>query len=338
MCRQRFFSISTVLACLLVVATMTSCARNGRSWNPDDYTVKSGDTLYSIAWRYELDPAEFAAWNKIDIAERVRAGQRLHTRQPPDYETTAYRARAEQDINEQSKQYVYSEPVKAEPLADSSGSVSTTAKKSAASQKWLQAQQGDSLYAISKRSGVSVQTLAQLNQLKKPYTIHPGQTIFLKPLNNTVANTTAKRPVEKSPKLNAKPLPPRSSSDWPRSLHWQWPFKGKVIKKFDRRRNDAKGIDIAGKTGDAIVAAAAGKVVYSGNGLISYGNLVIIKHNKTFLSAYAYNRKLLVKEGDRVKAGTKIAEMGHKEKQKPMLHFEIRKNGKPVDPLKYLPW
>jgi len=110
------------------------------------------------------------------------------------------------------------------------------------------------------------------------------------------------------------------------------------VKKFNRHRIDAKGIKYKGKRGDAILAAADGKVVYSGNGLISYGNLIIIKHNKTYISAYAYNRKLLVKEGDIVKAGQKVAEMGNKDKQSPRLHFEIRKNGKPVDPLKYLPW
>ncbi len=186
--------------------------------------------------------------------------------------------------------------------------------------------------------------LAQLNQLKKPYVIKPGQTIFLKPLNtgaqssSTASTSTSRSGGQTTSKQTKYAQSKAQSISWPKTVHWQRPANGKVVKKFIRNRNDAKGIDIAGKKGNAIVAAADGKVVYSGNGLISYGNLIIIKHNKTFLSAYAYNRKLLVKEGDAVKAGQKIAEMGNKDKSNARLHFEIRKNGKPVDPLKYLPW
>ena len=207
----------------------------------------------------------------------------------------------------------------------------------------MKAEKGDTLYGMSKRYGVSVERLAQLNQLKKPYIIQPGQTIFLKPLktsgdsqyktrkNNTTVSS-AQKTANKTQQVKSQTI------SWPKTVRWHKPAKGKVVKKFNRRRNDAKGIEISGKQGDAIVASADGKVVYSGNGLISYGNLIIIKHNKTFLSAYAYNRKLLVKEGDVVKTGQKIAEMGRKDKLSPRLHFEIRKNGKPVDPLKYLPW
>jgi len=179
--------------------------------------------------------------------------------------------------------------------------------------------------------------LAQLNQLKKPYVLQPGQTIFLQPLNSARSTITTTSSISED---TSDPVTPAQSSSksWPTTVRWQRPANGKVVKQFSSRRNDAKGIDVAGKEGSAILAAADGMVVYSGNGLISYGNLVIIKHSKTFLSAYAYNRKLLVKEGDRVKAGQQIAEMGHKDKSGSRLHFEIRKNGKPVDPLKYLPW
>ncbi|HHJ34690.1 MAG TPA: LysM peptidoglycan-binding domain-containing protein [Gammaproteobacteria bacterium] len=200
---------------------------------------------------------------------------------------------------------------------------------------------------MSKRYGVSVKELARLNQLKKPYIIQPGQTIYLKPLKpptQTVrvvtpppaGNRTARKQVTKN---TGKPQRAGTKKfSWPKTIKWRRPAKGKLVKKFSRQRNDAKGIDIAGKPGDSIIASAAGKVVYSGDGLISYGKLIIIKHNRTYLSAYAYNRKLLVKEGDIVSAGQKIAEMGRKDKSSTRLHFEIRKNGKPVDPLKYLPW
>jgi len=317
MLRLSCLSLTTFLfAGILVVCFLSACSSNGKQWNPDDYTVKSGDTLYSIAWRYELDPEQLAAWNGVSSSGFIKPGQRLHTRKPYNFNSAKSVAKTER-----ARDVAYAPQV-------------ATASSTASNRKWLKAEKGDTLYGISKQTGVSVERLAQLNQLKKPYTIQPGQTIFLKPLNTAASKTT---PVSKQAAPRTPPVKSGKVS-WPRTVSWKRPAKGKVVKKFSRRRNDAKGIDIAGKQGDAIVASADGKVVYSGNGLISYGNLIIIKHNKTYLSAYAYNHKLLVKEGDVVKAGQKIAEMGRKDKSSARLHFEIRKNGKPVDPLKYLPW
>jgi len=326
MSRRRSLLRTTFLpAVFLAFFFLTACSSNGKRWNPDDYTVKSGDTIYSIAWRYEIDAEEFAAWNGLRNSTLIKPGQRLHTRKPANFDHNR-KNRIDQSI----------------AYAPKSPSQKSNTRKTYPAAKRVKAEKGDTLYGLSKRYGVSVDRLAQLNQLKKPYVIKPGQTIFLKPLNTTAKRKTAKTGSGKHSHVSSKPTPVASSQaqsiSWPKTVRWQRPTKGKIIKKFNRRKNDAKGIDIAGKEGRNIVAAAAGKVVYSGNGLISYGNLIIIKHNKTFLSAYAYNRRLLVKEGDVVKAGQKIAEMGHKEKQRPMLHFEIRKNGKPVDPLKYLPW
>ena len=304
-----------------MLAALAACSSNGKKWNPEDYTVKSGDTIYAIAWRYELDPEEFAAWNGISASKFIKPGQRLHTRKPYNFDTSRRTERA--------SEVAYAPKTSVE--SDSSGKHPVTFSSN---QKWVKARKGDSLYSLSKRSGVTVERLAQLNQLKKPYTIQPGQTIFLKPLK-TSAKTTTNKTVATN-----KGIAQQSGQKtyWPKAVRWQRPAKGKVVKKFSRQRNDAKGIDIAGKLGQDIIASADGKVVYSGDGLISYGNLIIIKHNKTYLSAYAYNRKLLVKEGDTVKSGQKIAEMGRKDKLSPRLHFEIRKNGKPVDPQKYLPW
>ena len=305
---------------VLTCGSLTACSSNGKQWDPDDYTVKSGDTVYSIAWRYELDAEEFAAWNGIRSSKFIKPGQRLHTRKPANFDS---------DRKSKLERSIAYAPVSPD-------------------QKWVKAEKGDTLYGLSRRYDVSVDRLAQLNQLKKPYVIKPGQTIFLKPLNTgshsakTTAKTTAKSTSKSGSHTTSKPTQYAQSQarsiSWPKTVRWQRPANGKIVKKFSRNRNDAKGIDIAGKKGSAIVASADGKVVYSGNGLISYGNLIIIKHNKTFLSAYAYNRKLLVKEGDMVKAGQRIAEMGNKDKSNARLHFEIRKNGKPVDPLKYLPW
>jgi len=325
MSRRSSLLLTTFLPTVfLALFFLTACSSSGKRWNPDDYTVKSGDTIYSIAWRYEIDAEEFAAWNGLRNSALIKPGQRLHTRKPAGFDASR-KNRVDQSI----------------AYAPASTKKSNTGKTYSSS-KWVKAEKGDTLYGLSKRYGVSIERLAQLNQLKKPYVIKPGQTIFLKPLNSAATKSTGKPGSHKHSRTSSKPPQVANSKaqsiSWPKTVRWQRPAKGKIIKKFNRRKNDAKGIDIAGKKGSAIVAAAKGKVVYSGNGLISYGNLIIIKHNKTFLSAYAYNRKLLVKEGDVVKAGQKIAEMGHKEKQRSMLHFEIRKNGKPVDPLKYLPW
>lgn len=120
-------------------------------------------------------------------------------------------------------------------------------------------------------------------------------------------------------------------------LRWQWPVKGKVVSTFKRGDALRKGIKVAGKQGDSIIAAESGKVVYSGSGLIGYGRLIIIKHNDKYLSAYGHNRKLLVKQGQQVTKGQKIAELGTSNDGKPLLHFEIRRNGKPVNPLGLLP-
>lgn len=120
-------------------------------------------------------------------------------------------------------------------------------------------------------------------------------------------------------------------------MGWQWPTDGKVIRGFSANDPGKKGLDIGGKPGQSVRATAPGQVVYSGGGLIGYGQLIIIKHDKDYLSAYAHNRKLLVKEDDRVRGGQQIAELGSTGTDRPMLHFEIRHQGKPVDPLKLLP-
>jgi lipoprotein NlpD len=120
-------------------------------------------------------------------------------------------------------------------------------------------------------------------------------------------------------------------------VDWNWPTAGKVIAPFNEASSSGKGLDIGGKSGQSVLAAGPGKVVYSGNGLRGYGKLVIIKHNKTYLSAYAHNRHILVKEGQSVAKGQKIAEMGDSDSDQVKLHFEIRRFGKPVDPIKYLP-
>jgi len=284
---------------------LAGCTSTRFNWNPDDYTVASGDTLYSIAWRYEIDHLDLAKWNQLSPPYVIRPGDRLHTRESDSREA---------DSSKQSQ------------------------KKRATE---ITVRRGDTLYSLSKENNIAVARLAAINGLKKPYVINPGQTLRLagksvasstqSNTQNTASGRTTTRPVRPVTNMVGSPV------ETNRSVSWQWPVKGKLIGRFNKRKNNAKGIEIAGREGKPISAASAGKVVYSGNGLISYGNLVIIKHSRSYLSAYAHNKKLLVKEGEMVKAGQKIAELGKTGTEKPKLHFEIRKNGKPVDPLKYLP-
>jgi lipoprotein NlpD len=146
------------------------------------------------------------------------------------------------------------------------------------------------------------------------------------------AATPIEAPVEAKP----EPAPVAAAATvGPDDVPWIWPSAGKVVAPFNESGN--KGLNFAGKAGDPVIAAGEGKVVYAGSGLRGYGELVIIKHNATFLSAYAHNRKILVKEGQQVARGQKIAEMGNTDADSVKLHFEIRKQGKPVDPAQYLP-
>ncbi len=188
---------------------------------------------------------------------------------------------------------------------------------------------GDTLYSIAWRYGYDHKTLAAWNRIKAPFTIYPGQIIRFK------ATAATRKPTVK-PKSPAKARPTRPAGGaGTGAVRWRWPVRGKLLKSSSPIAK--KGISITGRAGQKIVAAAGGVVVYSGSGLRGYGNLVIIKHNNTYLSAYAHNRALTVKEGQTVKAGQQIATMGVDSKDVAQLHFEIRKNGKPIDPLKQLP-
>lgn len=184
----------------------------------------------------------------------------------------------------------------------------------------------ESLYSIAWRYGFDYQQLANFNHIRPPYRINVGQIIYL----------TKKAPVQRidsSPPVkpnNSKPVENEPSAA---ITAWQWPARGKIIAGFN---GSNKGINISGQEGDPVYATASGKVVYSGHGLRGYGNLIIIKHNNIFLTAYAHNRSVFVKEGASVKAGQTIAEMGHTGTQRTMLHFEIRQHGRPVNPLIYL--
>lgn len=200
---------------------------------------------------------------------------------------------------------------------------------------------GDTLYSISWRYGVDYKVLAKTNKIKSPYRIYVGQKLRFKSSKNTKkvtkTNTTKKVTSKKSSTTKTVKKTSSTKVGSNQSLTWRWPTKGKVISTYSKSAAGRKGVDIAGRAGQQVISAAAGKVVYAGDGLPRYGNLLIIKHNDVYLSAYAHNTKLLVREGAYVKAGQKIATLGSTGTQRNQLHFEIRRNGKPVDPLRFLP-
>ena len=196
---------------------------------------------------------------------------------------------------------------------------------------------GDTLYAIAWYYDCDVRELAKMNHIASPYIIHAGEKIYFSARTRTSSSqksfdSTPQRKV--APKI--VPVGKGIASLKVAPGLWLLPTQGTVITHFDEQKLDNKGIDIAGVHRQPIYASLDGKVVYNGNGLIGYGNLIIIKHSEEYLSAYANNDINLVKEGEFVKRGQKIALMGKSSNQLPCVHFEIRYQGKPVNPMKYL--
>jgi lipoprotein YgeR len=201
-------------------------------------------------------------------------------------------------------------------------------------------ERGDTLSRIARSNRQSVQNIVRWNNLANPNGIEVGQVLRIAPPGNsaTLAPTTAGGGVHTSPASRApatSSAPDVTPSVPASSISLVWPTNGTVIRRFDGE--NSKGIDIAAAAGTPIVAAAAGTVVYAGNGLRGYGDLLIIKHNADYLTAYAHNRVLLVKEGQAVTQGQKIAEMGDTDTDRTMLHFELRYGGRSIDPSRALP-
>ena len=215
---------------------------------------------------------------------------------------------------------------------------------------------GETLFSIAWRYGLDLKKMADFNGIKSPYTIYPSQKLRVD-IRSSKTNTIGSNSLSQSSKnndvsgqkksrsgnisgsekrsKNASPLTEKGILQG--SPKWQWPTAGKLIASFQGDSGLNKGIDLGGKLGEPVLAAASGRVVYAGSGLSGYGNLLIIKHSEIFLSAYAHNSELLVKEGDFIKVGQRIADMGSSGTDRVKLHFEIRSEGSPVDPLKHLP-
>ncbi|KAF1020288.1 MAG: Murein hydrolase activator NlpD [Paracidovorax wautersii] len=205
-------------------------------------------------------------------------------------------------------------------------------------------QRGDNLYRIALNNSQSQSNLIRWNNLANPNALEVGQVLRVVPPANESAPAARGVVVTPVPQPSSSGTPPTPApaqpaaapTGGPDEIVWIWPTQGgTVIATFNANTN--KGLGISGKAGDPVYAAADGRVVYAGSGLRGYGNLIILKHNNTYLSAYAHNQTLLVKEDQAVKQGQKIAEMGSSDSDRVKLHFEIRRQGQPVDPMRYLP-
>ena len=277
---------------------------------PPTYTVKRGDTLYQIALDAGLDYRELAAWNNIDNVNLIRVGQVLRLTAPGD--TTVASTGVTTAPLRSPGAVVESKPGAAPPP---SAAPSATVARNTENYK------------------------SQPKAFKEPYSeqaLRDAARVAAPPENVAMA---APAPAPATATKSDAPAAPRTGSndgDDEEKLDWVWPAKGKVVTNFSETAN-LKGIDIAGAAGQPVLASAGGTVVYAGTGLRGYGKLIIVKHNQTYLSAYAHNRDILVKEGEKVTKGQKIAEMGNTDASEVKLHFEIRRKGKPMDPARYLP-
>nr|WP_233872209.1 peptidoglycan DD-metalloendopeptidase family protein [Paraburkholderia adhaesiva] len=199
---------------------------------------------------------------------------------------------------------------------------------------------GDTLSGIARSNGQSSRDLIAWNNLSDPNHIEVDQTLRVVPPQAagtavTQASASAPAPVSTGPTVASTGAPAEPVMPAASAIALGWPARGPLLSRFDESRN--KGIDIGGTAGEPVRAAANGRVVYAGNGLRGYGNLIIVKSDASFLTAYAHNRDLKVKEGDSVTKGQQIAEMGNSDSDRVKLHFEVRRDGKPVDPMRYLP-
>lgn len=267
------------------------------------YRVQKGDTLFSIAFANGIDYRTLALINNIDL----------------------------------NKGIIYP------------GDILLIKIKNLNAKNVYRVKAGDTLFSIARKNGKSVKTLAQINHIAPPYSINVGQLLVIDPkkpmFNPSVAsetpNVNQNKPQVSSNSNTAKEekkqviTSQKSEYNKQSKLSWQWPAIGTIINNSST--GNISGINIAGKKGQDVKAASAGKIVYAGNALRGYGNLIIIKHNDDYLSAYAHNDKILVKELQSVKAGQVIAKMGDTDSNRVNLHFEIRYRGQSVNPRIYLP-
>jgi lipoprotein NlpD len=274
------------------------------AWRPENYVVKKGDTLHGIGLEFGFDYKDIAEWNSIQPPYVIRIGQELRLK---GSKTAA-------PNTEQTPEGAVTAPLAGEP---------------AASVKPL----ADQTQTISAKAGDETPLLSEPKANKQRYSDKAMAAAMARSANPGSDKASAKTDTEaaKTDIPGDKAAPPDKSE-----INWSWPATGKILSGFNATAS-GKGLDIGGTPGQPVYAAASGKVTYTGASVRGYGKLVIIKHNETYLSVYSHNSQVLVKEGQDVAKGQKIAEMGSTDTDRVKLHFEIRKLGKPVDPAKYLP-
>ena len=308
-------------------------------WRPEVYTVQRGDTLYGIALDHGLDYREVAAWNGLSDPNLILAGQQLRMRAPAGWRPPEPEPERPAEPEPQPTEQVVARALAPQPPVEGEALQAPAPIPVKAEPKGTKVVYSDRAFAQMRGEPLSPPQPAASVARPTPPTTQVA----------TAPTAAAAAPVPQPP-AGPEPAPsqPAATSPSPatntttaakatsENSAWIWPTRGKLLHGFNQGSNP-KGVAIAGEAGQPVVASAAGKVVYSGNGLRGYGKLIIIKHSETYLSVYAHNRALLVKEGERVTKGQKIAEMGDTGAQSVALHFEIRRYGKPVDPLEYLP-
>jgi lipoprotein NlpD len=291
---------------------------------PETYVVKRGDTLYSIALDLGVDWRELAAWNQLSDATRLQTGQVLRVR-PPQAPAAAAPAEGVVVSPIETTQPIVTRPLGAEAPAAAPAAPTPVAPASA----MLKTEPKGVRLPYSEENLAALQRGESVPRA----VVQPAQPGAPAPKPEPAAAAKPEAPAAAKPEPPAAPKPePDAPGD---RVDWAWPAAGKVVGTFNGAVS--KGVDIGGRVGDPVYASAAGRVVYSGEGIPAYGKLVIIRHNSTYLSAYAHNSQILVKEGQNVARGQKIAELGSTGAKEAKLHFEIRRLGKPVDPLAYLP-
>ncbi|MEO8743218.1 MAG: peptidoglycan DD-metalloendopeptidase family protein [Lysobacteraceae bacterium] len=286
-------------------------AQDVRHAGAGEVEVIHGDTLYGIAFRNGMDFRDLAAINGIESPYTIYVGQILKLRgERRQAQTSPHPVR----IMPQPATVTGTRPVRVEPVAKAPTQPVPTPFQPVQSAS----EQSDLTTTSPARSPITVGST-------------PLQPTLVRPA--PVSQPTPISPVAQMPSAAILPADVATVG----GMHWRWPAKGTLLDRFMAGDATKQGIDIGGKAGDPVVAASDGTVVYSGSGLVGYGELIIIKHSDEWLSAYGHNRKRLVSEGQRVKAGQPIAEMGSTGAPRDELHFEIRRNGRPVDPQQFLP-
>ena len=291
-------------------------------WRPKSYTVKRGDTLYAIALDHGLDYRELAAWNNLENINLIRPGQVLRLAAPAEPAVVGAPA-------------VQTAPLKsvAPVVAGDAGAAPSVPAAAAGSRNTEN-------YKTQPKAVKEAYSEQALRDVQRGAAAPPPAVVAAAPAAavTPAAAVSPAASAEPPPVIVARvdPKPALEPADGDEKVDWSWPAKGRIVTGFSEAAN-LKGIDIAGAAGQPVAASAGGKVVYAGTGLRGYGKLIIVKHNGMYLSAYAHNKEILVKEGQQVTKGQKIAEMGNTDADQVKLHFEIRRHGKPVDPLRYLP-